>query len=422
MNHPETQKELTKSFAFLESAVELTSYDDCNEALLLKSLHVGHFDTLTAPLREGTLIVANGDEHSAQRKAAVHFFTRSAVANYERDIIVPMIDKAMQHCAAQRSPDGLVRGEIVSLTRTILTRIAAVIVGLDDTEEWSRAHALSEIADRIFNGHMARWATVPAEEVFAEGMRAVEDFTREFYAPSEARRQALIKRYEAGEISREELPFDVITMMLLEPGERWDRELRIRQAHMFLAASIHTTANSIAHTLTELLGWMAEHPEAPNPMNDVDFLRKVANESLRLHPSSPAVMRRAASDIILKSGRAIMAGDKVAVRLDRANRDAAVFGEDPEAFNPDRVVRRGVNRYGLAFGGGVHSCIGKPLVTTNEADSAEGEDGFQVQRAMIRLLSSYLKAGIRLDPAESPAMAPSGQVRYARYPVIFDAL
>jgi cytochrome P450 len=56
-------------------------------------------------------------------------------------------------------------------------------------------------------------------------------------------------------------------------------------------------------------------------------------------------------------GRRIKAGDVVIASLSGANRDPASSGPDPDRFDPLRIPRSGH----LAFGHGMHRCIGAEL-------------------------------------------------------------
>lgn len=68
-------------------------------------------------------------------------------------------------------------------------------------------------------------------------------------------------------------------------------------------------------------------------------------------------MRRIALEDVTIGGQLIRAGEEVFVSYHSANRDDAVFAEDPDAFDIDRPD---VTRH-LTFGKGTHFCIGAPL-------------------------------------------------------------
>lgn len=204
----------------------------------------------------------------------------------------------------------------------------------------------------------------------AEGLTAKEEFRRQFFEPSWARRQRLIELHERGR-SEDDLPSDLLTIMLLHDRITWDSDLPTREAILYLAGATSTTSNAVNHAVAELDRWLDEHPEDRKRLDDRVFLRGVCNEALRLRQNVTALARRARHDITLSTGRVVNAGEHVAVDFIQANQDPDVFGPDAGEFNPRRVVPKGVRPYRLAFGMGRHLCIGLPLVTTISGRLAE---------------------------------------------------
>lgn len=89
--------------------------------------------------------------------------------------------------------------------------------------------------------------------------------------------------------------------------------------------------------------------------SDPEALAPTATEEcLRFDPPLPAPRRIAAQDVELR-GRTIREGDRVFWVIAAANRDPREF-EDPDRFD----IRRSPNRH-LAFGAGVHYCLGQYL-------------------------------------------------------------
>jgi len=87
---------------------------------------------------------------------------------------------------------------------------------------------------------------------------------------------------------------------------------------------------------------------------DLTVLPAAVEEALRYYAPFPATFRRTTRDVEL-GGVTIPADTRVLVFLGSANRDETVF-EDPDAFRLDR----GTNRH-VAFGMGIHYCVGAPL-------------------------------------------------------------
>jgi cytochrome P450 len=87
---------------------------------------------------------------------------------------------------------------------------------------------------------------------------------------------------------------------------------------------------------------------------DVD---RVVEELLRYLSVVQMAFPRFAKHDMEIDGHPLRAGDVVIASLSGANRDPATAGADPETFDPARVPTSGH----LAFGHGIHRCIGAEL-------------------------------------------------------------
>jgi hypothetical protein len=103
--------------------------------------------------------------------------------------------------------------------------------------------------------------------------------------------------------------------------------------------------------------------------------------------------------------------------LVKASRDA-VFGDDPDRYNPYRQPQPKIKRTGLAFGDGPHTCIGLNLSMgdTGAADrSEESPPGL-----LIALIREFFRAGGDLDPDRPPRWrAHNIRKEYAEFAVRF---
>ncbi|MFL1429167.1 MULTISPECIES: cytochrome P450 family protein [unclassified Nocardiopsis] len=120
-----------------------------------------------------------------------------------------------------------------------------------------------------------------------------------------------------------------------------------------VAAGHETTVNLLTNVVRALL----KHPE------QLERLRKgevsweaVVEETLRYDPPNNLMMFRFATEDIEIGGRTIKKGEALLTHYGAASRDRAEFGDDPEAFDPDR----GKGRH-ISFGYGPHICPGAPL-------------------------------------------------------------
>jgi cytochrome P450 len=124
---------------------------------------------------------------------------------------------------------------------------------------------------------------------------------------------------------------------------------------LMLIAGHETTANMIALGTLALL----EHPDQLELLRtssgDPGVVASAVEELLRYLHITHNGRRRVALEDIEIAGETIRAGEGIILANDIANRDPAVF-EDPDRLDLTRDARRHV-----AFGFGVHQCLGQPL-------------------------------------------------------------
>jgi len=120
---------------------------------------------------------------------------------------------------------------------------------------------------------------------------------------------------------------------------------------LLMAAGNETTTNLLGNLLNRL----AREPAGWDALRaDPALIEGAIEESLRVDSPAQMVIRRATADAEV-SGTRIAAGDMVMVYLASANRDPAKW-DDPANFELKRLRERHI-----AFGHGVHTCIGAPL-------------------------------------------------------------
>jgi cytochrome P450 len=130
-----------------------------------------------------------------------------------------------------------------------------------------------------------------------------------------------------------------------------------------LVAGHETTASLISSAMLLLL----KHPMQMAAVSaEPDLTPNFIEESLRLEPPIKAFFRVARAETEL-GGVKIPAGSRLAVLFASANRDESRF-PDPERFD---IYRQNASDH-LAFGQGIHYCLGAPLART------EGRIAFEV--------------------------------------------
>jgi cytochrome P450 len=124
----------------------------------------------------------------------------------------------------------------------------------------------------------------------------------------------------------------------------------------------------------------------PKLADDRDALESAVEESLRYRSSTLALPRVATTDVEI-GGKQIAAGDRLTLWVASANRDEAVF-EDPDSFVHDRNPDEH-----LAFGKGIHYCIGTRV--------ARMEARIVLSMLFARLADLELREG-ELEPRINP--------------------
>jgi hypothetical protein len=149
---------------------------------------------------------------------------------------------------------------------------------------------------------------------------------------------------------------DLLTAVggLVDAGSITLEEALFTCVHLLIAGH-ETTTNLIGNAL---LCFLAHPDEQAAVTDDPTLLPGAIEEVLRFEPPIQRI-RRVAADTCKLGGATIRAGDAVIPVLAAANRDPARF-DDPDRFDVRRELGPSAQRH-LAFGHGVHFCLGAPL-------------------------------------------------------------
>ena len=146
---------------------------------------------------------------------------------------------------------------------------------------------------------------------------------------------------------------DILTQFLSTEvdGDRLTRDQILDICFLFLIAGLDTVTGALSCSFA----YLVEHPEQRSSIvDDPALIDRAVEELLRWETPVAGVMRVATQDTTL-AGCPLHAGDIVDVSLGAANLDAEEFA-DPLEVHLDREVNPHV-----AFGGGVHRCLGSHL-------------------------------------------------------------
>ncbi len=157
----------------------------------------------------------------------------------------------------------------------------------------------------------------------------------------------------AGQLA--ETPDDGVLSQLVVEHEltgELTRDDVVQMARLLLVAGHETTANQTALAILTLL----EHPSQLAELRaDPELIPGAVEELLRYLSVVHGGAARVALEDVEIGGSVVKAGDGVLCMLNSANRDAGQFGPDGELD-----VHRDA-RHHVAFGYGVHQCLGQPL-------------------------------------------------------------
>ncbi|MEV7086019.1 cytochrome P450 [Streptomyces sp. NPDC093085] len=177
---------------------------------------------------------------------------------------------------------------------------------------------------------------------------------------------------------------DLLGLMLTAPhpsdGTTLSPENIRNQIITFLIAGHETTSGALSFALYHLAKdptvlrlmrrevdevW-GDDPDPDPSYEDIGrlrYTRQVLNEALRLWPTAPGFGRQAREDTLLDGRLPLRAGDGVMVVTPALHRDPAVWGDNPELFDPARFApeaeaARPPHAY-KPFGTGERACIGR---------------------------------------------------------------
>ncbi|KMS71687.1 cytochrome P450 [Streptomyces viridochromogenes] len=156
---------------------------------------------------------------------------------------------------------------------------------------------------------------------------------------------------------RSEHPGDDLTTELIrvrdEDGDRLSDEELVYTLLLVIGAGFETTVNLIGNAVVALL----THPEQLAAVRSGEIgWDAVVDETLRVHPSIASLPLRFAVTDIEVGDVTVPAGDAIITTFAAAGLDPAHYGPDADSFD----ASRGADDH-LAFGIGVHRCIGAPL-------------------------------------------------------------
>jgi cytochrome P450 len=307
-------------------------------------------------------------------------------------------------------------------THTRLRRLVAGAFGRGHVERlrpWVQGLAdrlVTELADAVRDGGRGDLVRLVAEplpvEVIAQ-LLGVPDADRAYLRPWS---NAIVKMYEYGlphprrleaeaaarafvdylralvaERRERPRPDDMVTDLVqaADGADRLSEDEIVGTCVLLLMAGHEATVNVVGNGMLAMLRDGAAWRQV---VADPGLVASATEEMLR-YDSSLQIFERTATREVVVHGTRVEEGQKIAALLGAANRDPAVFDE-PDSFD----ARRAPNPH-LAFGAGIHFCLGAPLARV------------EVQAVLAALRAQLPGLRLAADPPRRPEFVIRGLER-----------
>lgn len=275
------------------------------------------------PLPRGIIQAQDPPEHTRLRKLVAGAFTPRRLEQL-RSRVSRIVDELLDGLAEHGAPADLVLLFAMPLPLMVICELLGVPYG--DRERFRR-FSETTLSTTAYTPEQTALATQALQEYLAQLIAARRT------APGDDLLSALVQvRDEGDRLSEQELV--MLAIVILVGGEE-------------------TTATQISNFAYTLL----TQPEHFSTLRrDQDRIPQAVEELLRYIPlASTGSLPRVATADVEVSGVTIRAGDVVITHIGTANRDGRVFDE------PDRIDFTRQSNPHLAFGHGVHHCLGAAL-------------------------------------------------------------
>ena len=374
----EEEKRAVAARGFDPNVWLVTTYDEGVAALLDERFSVDPRTTMTPEQRAAaeevgkefrplsrSLLTVDPPDHTRLRKLVQPAFTgrlTEAMRPRIRQIAEELLDRAEAAATARGEAPGERRLELIrEFAYPLPVTVISDLIGIP-VEDRERARAWSE---NLLHGRAQR-----GDPAARQSLLDFIDYLKGLFEQ---------KRRQPGEDLISEL------VRVEAEGDQLDDDELLSMVFIVYLAGHITTVNLIGNGVYALLTHPAELAEVV--ADPAGTAKGVVEETLRYYGPAEGTLPRTATEDLTLSGVAVRRGEKMAVSIGSADRDPAKFA-NAEAFD---VSRPDANRH-MAFGKGIHVCLGSPLARV------EGQVAFEV------LFSRY--PGMRLA-------APADEVRWS---------
>jgi cytochrome P450 len=285
-----------------------------------------------------TMLTIDPPQHTRFRGTVAPYFIPKQMT-----ALRPVVEEIVDRLVRDLPPDGEVFDVVTQFAVPVpIETIAAVLNVPDDRladfKRWSD-HSIAPIGTNI------------SDDRRVEAVYGVVEFQKYFAAQLEQRRVE----------PQDDLMTSLVTAEIDDDdpaNESGKRPLTMAEmlsiVQQLLVAGNETTTKAI----TEGFRLLAEHPAvwAKLRADPAGYAPAVTEEILRLATPTQGMFRTVTKDTEI-DGVPVPAGSRLVLVYSAANRDPAVWGDEPDRFDPDRDNLK----HHVAFGKGIHFCLGAPL-------------------------------------------------------------
>ncbi|MFE1783240.1 cytochrome P450 [Streptomyces sp. NPDC059506] len=327
-----------------------------------------------------SMLTSDGADHQRLRRLVGTVFTPRHV-DALRPAVERIVDDLLDQLATR--PPGTVTDLRAHYAYPLPTRLIADLFGVPHEQR----PQMLQLVDAVLDTSAApEKAEATARDLFA-AMRALVDAKRA--APGQDMTSMLLAAHE-------------------EDGDRLSEDELVSTLILMIGAGSETAVSLIDHAVCALL---AHRDQLTQVLANPGRWDDVVEETLRVHPPIMHLpLRYATADIDCGDGIIIRRGDPILIGFGAHGRDPKVH-QDPARFDIDRA-----DKQHLAFGHGIHYCLGAPLAKLEAAIALPAlferfpditleaaPDRLQPQASFIA--NDYRTLPVQLQPASPQSLA-----------------
>jgi cytochrome P450 len=317
-----------------DGAVVLTRYQDCHD--VLHNQRCGHSDATAVFDRIGV----DWQQHPGLRMLSTSLLTLNPP----------------EHTRLRRLISGTFTARRVALLEPAISALVDDLVDRLDGEH----DFIADFAFPLPVGVIGELLGIPAADraqfqpLVRDWTMLLDAFSPEILARADAAAVQIRTYLEELVAERRRRPGEDLLSSLIAAeadGDRLTADEVLTMAAVLFAAGFETTTHLLGNGLVALLA----HPEQLELLRARPDLAGSAVEELLRYDSPVQITARQAFEDFVVGDESIAAGERLVLYLGAANRDPARFSD------PDRLDITRQEGPPLAFGGGIHFCVGAPL-------------------------------------------------------------